>query len=252
MRRLAPIAMLMVLASLLFLFGARDTFSRSASATPRLIVWAWERPEDLRFLSDNVGVAYLAGSIDLLPQPVLRPRLQPLRVTERTAITAVVRIETSPQTPPSFSPEYRDRVAELALEASTASQVSALQIDFDAIASQRDFYRDLLKEIRRRLPPSMPLSITALGSWCMGDDWIADLPIDDAVPMMFRMGPDRAQILRTLNDGEDFKEPLCRHSVGVSTDEPWPESLLNRQVYVFNPRAWNRYGFQVVERKLQP
>ena len=244
--------MLMVLASLLFLFGARDTFSRSASATPRLIVWAWERPEDLRFLSDNVGVAYLAGSIDLLPQPVLRPRLQPLRVTERTAITAVVRIETSPQTPPSFSPEYRDRVAELALEASTASQVSALQIDFDAIASQRDFYRDLLKEIRRRLPPSMPLSITALGSWCMGDDWIADLPIDDAVPMMFRMGPDRAQILRTLNDGEDFKEPLCRHSVGVSTDEPWPESLLNRQVYVFNPRAWNRYGFQVVERKLQP
>ena len=47
----------------------------------------------------------------------------------------------------------------------------------------------LLAEVRRRVPVSMPLSITALTSWCESDGWIAGLPVVEAVPMLFRMGP---------------------------------------------------------------
>ena len=253
MARLHHVVSLLPLLSLLFLGGTRDR-SRVSREGPagRLTLWAWERPEDLRFVSDDVGVAYLAGSIYLEQQPALHSRLQPLHVGEHTPVTAVIRIEIDQKTPLRFPAEYRNRVAELALQAAAAPRVSAVQIDFDATASLRDFYRDLLHDLRQRLPPSMPLSITALGSWCLGDDWIAGLPIDDAVPMLFRMGADRSYILRSLADGRDFKEPLCRQSVGISTDEPWPEGLLSRRVYVFNNRAWDRNSFEMVERKLKP
>jgi len=229
----------------------------AAKLTPWVTLWAWERPEDLRFLDpDNVGVAFLAGSVYLDQQPVVRPRLQPLRVGEHTPVTAVVRLEITKTTPAVFSDEYRSQLAAQIVGLSAASQVSALQIDFDATHSQQDFYRSLIKDVRGRLPVSMPLSITALGSWCMGDDWLKGLPIAEAVPMLFRMGPDRAAILQSLAWGQDFREPLCRGSLGVSTDEPWPAplpaSLLGRHVYVFHPRAWTQQSFAAVQRRLQP
>jgi len=222
--------------------------------TPQLTLWAWERPEDLRFLhSDNVGVAYLAGSVYLEQSPVVRPRLQPLRVGEHTPVTAVVRLEPTKSTPTVFADEYRIRLAEQIVRLSTAPQASALQIDLDATRSQHDFYRALISDVRQRLPASIPLSITALGSWCMGDDWMSGLPIAEAVPMLFRMGADRADIMQSLALGEDFREPLCRGSVGVSTDEPWPAPpLLRRHVYVFHPRAWTAESFAAVQRRLEP
>jgi hypothetical protein len=224
-----------------------------ARATPQVTLWAWERPEDLRFLdSDNVGVAYLAGSVYLEQEPVVHPRLQPLRVGEHTPVTAVVRLEPTKSTPTVFSDEYRTRLAEQIVRLSTAPQASSLQIDLDATRSQHDFYRALIGDVRRRLPASMPLSITALGSWCMGDDWMGGLPIAEAVPMLFRMGADRADIMQSLALGEDFREPLCRGSVGVSTDEPWPALLLRRHVYVFHPRAWTAESFAAVQRRLEP
>ena len=139
-----------------------------------------------------------------------------------------------------------------ASSANKSLQVSSLQIDLDATRSQHDFYRALISDVRQRLPASMPLSITALGSWCMGDDWMSGLPITEAVPMLFRMGADRADIMQSLALGEDFREPLCRSSVGVSTDEPWPAPMLRRHVYVFHPRAWTAESFAAVQRRLDP
>jgi len=42
------------------------------------------------------------------------------------------------------------------------SQTRALQVDFDAVASERGFYRAVLEDVRRRLPAGLPLSITAV------------------------------------------------------------------------------------------
>ncbi len=237
----------------LLVFGGASGLWRidKARTAPQLTLWAWERAEDLRFLnSDNVGVAFLAGSVYLAEEPVVRPRLQPLRVGERTPITAVIRLEPTKNTPTVFSDEYRTRLAAQIVRLSAASRVSSLQIDLDATRSQHDFYRALISDVRQRLPASMSLSITALGSWCMGDDWMSGLPITEAVPMLFRMGRDRADIMQSLALGEDFREPLCRSSVGVSTDEPWPGPLLHRHVYVFQPWAWTAESFAAVQRRL--
>jgi hypothetical protein len=83
------------------------------------------------------------------------------------------------------------------------------------------------------------LSITALASWCTGDNWLAGLPIEDAVPMLFRMGPDARAIRMRLASGADFSAAVCRHSVGLSIDEPWPAIPADRRRFVFNPRSWS-------------
>lgn len=219
---------------------------------PRIVIWAWERPEDLRFLSSHeVAVAYLAGSVFLDAQPVVRPRAQPLKVANTTAVIAVVRLELTPATPTVFDDRYREQIVRDIVHLA-AVPVTGLQIDFDALASQHQFYRDLLLDLRHQLPGSLPLSITALGSWCAGDDWLSGLPISEAVPMMFRMGPDRDAIAESFAPGNDFHEPLCQTSIGVSTDEPWPVTLRGRRVYVFSPKPWNEHGFSVVKMRLQP
>jgi len=245
---------LAALLALLVLSGAGAPWrAGSAIAKPQLTLWAWERPEDLRFLnSDNVGVAFLAGSVYLNPQPTERPRLQPLRVGEHTRVTAVVRLEITKSTPAVFPDEYHNLLAEQIVRLAAVPQVSSIQIDFDATRSQQGFYRLLIGDVRGRMPASMQLSITALGSWCMGDDWLSGLPIAEAVPMLFRMGPERSAVTQWLARGEDFREPLCRSSVGVSTDEPWPAPLAARHVYVFHPRAWDQESFAAVERRLAP
>src|SRR6267143_4397037 len=58
---------------------------RKATATrlermPQVMLWAWERPTDLRFIDPkDTGVAFLAQSIRLRSGEVeMRPRLQPL------------------------------------------------------------------------------------------------------------------------------------------------------------------------------
>ena len=67
---------------------------------PDVMLWAWERPEDLRFLDcRQTGVAYLAETVILDRGGItLRPRLQPLLISEGCAVVAVVRVEAAPET----------------------------------------------------------------------------------------------------------------------------------------------------------
>jgi len=213
---------------------------KPAGLLPRLVLWAWERPEDLRFIDPSqVAVAYLAGTIRLRGDRVeTQPRLQPLSVPPTTPLLAVVRVEPSGTDPPRLSPEQRALAASGILSLTDRKDMVGTQVDFDARSSERGFYTALLKDLRRQLPVGKTLSITALASWCLADDWIAGLPIDEAVPMMFRMGPDDAEVRRRLRRGEDFSDRACRLSVGVSTDEPLPRLPYGRRIYVFHPRPW--------------
>jgi hypothetical protein len=210
---------------------------------PRTVVWAWERPEKLDFIDPReVGVAFLARTIYIRDGMVsVRPRLQPLVVAPGTAIMAVVRIES--QGAPSAS---RAEVEHAILEATELRGVRALQIDYDAKKSERDFYREVLVDLHRVLPSSMPLSITALASWCESDNWIANLPVAEAVPMLFRMGVGEA-----YHPGEDFRPGVCRSSVGVSTDEPLPEFPRGRRVYIFHPRSWSAVELRAAVHEVQ-
>ncbi|MDX6404278.1 MAG: hypothetical protein QOH70_1733 [Blastocatellia bacterium] len=226
---------------------ARSVMNRRSPATaprldrmPRVMLWAWERPVDLRFIDPKeTGVAFLARTIRLRSSEVeVRPRLQPLNLPDATGVMAVARVETDKISKPALSAPQREQLAGAIVEMARLPNVSNIQIDFDATQSERAFYRDVIVDVRRRLPDTVSLSITALASWCTSDDWLSDLPIDEAVPMLFRMAADGKQIARRLDAGDDFIVPQCRHSYGVSTDEPRSGLLPARRLYVFNPDPW--------------
>jgi len=212
--------------------------SLKTDTSPRVFLWAWERPEDLSFINpQTTGVAFLAKTLYLRGDSVVvRPRLQPLQLAPGTKLVAVVRIESDRQDPPRLSDPQLQQTAK---EILNGSAQSLIQIDFDAVVSERTFYRNLLQKLRHDLPPATALSITALASWCAGDDWLSDLPIDEAVPLLFRMGVERRQFQRRLESGEPFESARCQSAAGVSTDEPVNAPAVNR-LYIFNPQPWTK------------
>ncbi len=155
-----------------------------------------------------------------------------------------MRIESDRRQPQALSSAQRDKAARAIAALARRQPTAAVQIDFDAVVSERAFYRELLVELRQQLPGSLPLSITALASWCLGDGWLEGLPVDEAVPMLLRMGSDRSQVLAHLARGDDFRADICRQSVGISTDETVVSFPRGRRVYVFHPRAWDEEAVQ--------
>ena len=204
---------------------------------PRLTLWAWQVPENMEFIDPaQVAVAYLDQTIYVRDQVFREPRVQPMVVQPAMHVIAVARIEM-PAGLSSDSEELRNKVTDALLHSARTKGVAALQVDFDAAKSQRAFYRDVLLRLRKQMPKGMPLSITALASWCAFDDWIADLPVDEAVPMMFRMGRE-GQWFGRKGAAAAIREPLCKGSLGVSTDEPRPERTAGKRLYVFASRPW--------------
>jgi len=217
------------------------TSASRISKLPSTILWAWERPEKLNFIdSQKIGVAFLARTIYLRADRVVsRPRLQPLDLPAGASVIAVARIESDRPTPPTLSAQQLSAAAAEIAKLAELPNVRMVQIDFDATVSERAFYRGLLTELRGKLPPSTLLSITALASWCKGDNWLDDLPIDEAVPMLFRMGVEQKQFLSQLAAGTGFTAKPCQASAGVSTDEPLTELPPVQRLYVFSPTVWS-------------
>jgi hypothetical protein len=122
---------------------------------PRLTVWAWERREDLRGLdASTAAVAYLDRTV-MLDGAGLRivPRRQGMLLPDSTALVriAVVRIEVANGTP--LNAAQADAVALAVSEAAAdGDAVAALQIDFDARQSQREWYAGVLRRVPERRP----------------------------------------------------------------------------------------------------
>ncbi len=229
--------------------------SSRLSSFPRVILWAWERPENLTIADpEKYGVAFLAQTLVLSNGEVmLRPRRQPLQLPEGMKLIAVTRIESQKNTGAAagLNDEQRRKIVELVARTLELKNVSGIQIDFDVLVSERTFYRDLLSDLRQKLPENIPLSITSLASFCLGDRWMKGLPIDEAVPMIFRMGTDDPGIKQHLAAGGDFREPLCKTSYGISLDEPLKIKFdYTRRTYVFNPHPWTRSDIERVETLL--
>ncbi len=224
---------------------------------PRLTLWVWERREDMRGLdAQTTAVAYLDRTVAVDAAGLhIEPRRQGMLLPASTSLVriAVVRIEVADGT--ALDAAQEDVVARAVSDAANGDAVAALQVDFDARQSQRQWYAEVLRRVRAQIPPQMPLSITALASWCSYDgEWMRTLPVDEAVPMLFRMEPDRrrAEIGGSWGSGDfALREPLCMGSVGISTHEPWPPGMQQRRVYVFADRGWNRDGLQETVRSLQ-
>ncbi len=204
---------------------------------PGAMLWAWERPENLEFLAKKpvgTGVAFLAGTAVIGASGVVqfRMRTQDLLLPPGVPLLSVVRIE---------SPAVHGRMDMTTLLAGlqTAAQlpgVRGLQIDFDARLSERASYRGLLNSIRQRT--NQPVGITALVSWCDGDSWIDDAPVDEAVPMFFRLG-------RGESRDQRIRSAVCRSSIGLSTDEAWPTRRPDglKRIYLFSPTPWTEQDY---------
>ena len=206
------------------------------TAMPATVLWAWEEPEDLTTIDPTrTGVAYLAESFTLSDRVTIRPRFQPLNIAPGTSVMAVVRLQ--PTAAFKDTPALRTATVEALAKIANQPELKAFQIDFDATQSQRPFYTAILKQLRPQMPTYMPLSITALLSWCArDDDWLANLPIDEAVPMFFRLGAHTKP--RDSKLAYPIDEPLCRTSNGVSTDETWPTIAPTQRLYIFAPHPW--------------
>jgi hypothetical protein len=186
------------------------------------MIWSWYQDDDfLSSPSPETGVAWLAMSLDFSRSGVtVAPRVASLRTPPGMYEMAVVRINVEPYDASVgrslWRPSQRARAEELILDLVHLTKARALQIDFDAPESARDFYRDLLIHLRSKLPADTFLSVTALVSWCMeAKSWLASLPADEYVPMVFDMGTPGDAATTLLRHGGDWPFAGCRRSLGI-------------------------------------
>jgi hypothetical protein len=231
--------------------GADPARPLRVAAWPGVVAWAWERPTDLRALDPRVGVAFYAQTLVVGADGAtrLRPRRTSLHVARDARLVAVTRIESAARARPRADAAIAETAAAI-VRTLRAPQVVAIQIDYDATPAERPFYRRLLTEVRAQLPAGVPLSMTALASWCAGDRWLRDLPVDEVVPMLFRMGPDEARFT-AIGRQPDAAAPECRAAVGTALDEPIVIRRGMRRLYVFNAEAWTAATLRTLHEAIE-
>jgi hypothetical protein len=243
-----PITFITIFVFLAMIFGCNNKSQvnpKLNAEMPKKILWAWERPEDLRFLDvPTFGVAFLAQTLNIQEDEVIfRPRRQPLELPPDIYLIAVTRIETIKENSkrPTLSEDQRKKIVNLVKKTLELPNVKAVQIDFDVVVSERNFYRELIKDLRQNIPENTPLTMTSLASWCVGDSWFNDFSVDEAVPMAFEMGADDKSIRDFFAKDNDWREPLCRGSYGISIDDPVKINFKpERRIYYFKSRAWEK------------
>lgn len=214
-----------------------------APPEPTLVLWAWERPEDLRF-APGVEVAAQVAFIELVGDGLeARGRRFALKVA-RTPQTAVIHVEINQRRTLRWTETLRARLAAAVLHYARAIPAQRVQVDFEVRSSERTVLLDLLNDVRRSLPRGTLLSMTALASWCETESWLENAPVDEIVPMLFRMQQGGETIKRRLAAGRDFRNPRCRTALGIATDSPLEQAPPGRRVYLFNPRSWTREEFE--------
>jgi hypothetical protein len=173
-----------------------------------------------------------------------RGRTRPLSLPPGVRVMPVLHIETAADAPNAFTPQQNDAIlAAVRRQSQTAVKgAGLLQIDFEAPARQRDAYRALLVSVRQALPPGVRLGVTALAHWCTQGDWLDHLPVDEVVPMLYRLGPHADDWRRRFAEGDTRLVRRCRGAaMGFATNDPPPQALLVRttRAYWFDDTAWS-------------
>lgn len=208
-------------------------------APPTVIPWAWQRAEDLTFLSADVPVAAWFATITVVDGELdVTRRTQPLRYHASAPLIAVIRIESTE----SFANPTRQRIVKTIVEVVDAVGANEVQLDFDARRSQRSDYRRLIEALNDKT--ALAISITALASWCFDDDWLGDASVDEVVPMLYRMGASAESIRARLTaSSRPSLRPPCHGSVGYITDEPVVAITGARRVFLFSDTPWTARSF---------
>lgn len=171
-------------------------------------------------------------------------RTQGLPLPPGVRFLPVVHVEAAADAPANFTPPQREAImAAVRRQAPIAAASSGwLQIDFEAPARERDAYRALLASVRQELPTGVRLSVTALAHWCAQGDWLDRLPVDEVVPMLYRLGSNAQDWRRRIAQGDLSLAHRCRESaLGFATNDPPPRGLLARisHPYWFDEASWS-------------
>ncbi len=234
---------------------AGDRMAGSPRATridlPPLVLWAWDRDDDLRFVDTrDTAVAFLASTITLRRDDVfVEPRHNPLKMPAGTRLVAVAHVESDRSEPPVLHAVQLDRFIEVLAAFAAGTPHDVLQVDFEALSSQRAFLVAALDGLRQRLPDAA-ISVTALSSWCLNERWTGRLAADEVVPMFFRLGPDGRRIRERFAHGGDFPSASCRASLGVATDELPSVLPAGLRIYAFSPRRWTAETYYTVRARI--
>lgn len=216
-----------------------------------LILWAWERPEDLRFAGGAAEIAVQTGFVELAGDGLqARGRRFPLK-SAMPPSTALVHVQIDHQRPLLWTTLLRARTSAAILHYAAAIPARRVQLDFEVRASERAVLLDMLADLRRGLPRETLLSMTALASWCDNEGWLERAPVDEIVPMLFRMTAGGEALRKRLAAGGDFRNPRCRAALGVAIDSPIARAPPGRRVYLFNPRSWTAADFEKARRGVE-
>ncbi len=236
--------------------AAGDTPRRPASpeevaaGLARGVAWIW--PDSNGPVAGPSTVPYRQAAV-LVESMVLRARgvesggrRRPLPLPAGTGVVPVVHVEAGPDSPDHHTPEQREAVlAAVRRHAGIAAAGSGwLQLDFEAPRRQREAYRALVASVREALPDGVRLSVTALAHWCTQGDWLDRLPVDEVVPMLYRLGP-HADDWRRRFEQPSQAGALARRcrgpALGFATNDPPSPGLIARtgRPYWFDENAWS-------------
>ncbi len=200
---------------------------------PREFWWYWDRPaQQLPAPPAGVGAAIVTSHVYFSGAQVRQVRRRSaLHLAPEVISIPVIHVEVDPAQPFAGNTAQRDALRAAVLDLITLRRPPWVQLDFEARPSQREFWLASVRAIRASLPTDVGLSVTALASWCYGDPWLGDAPVDEIVPMYFRLGRAREEFEARSAAGE--QQPRCRQAHGVANDEAaWPAALPGRR-YVF-------------------
>lgn len=207
---------------------------------PDAIAWLWKDATIPAFSRATVAVVdrhvWLAGD-----KVLLRPGARPRALAPGSRVIPVVHVELDVLHPPAGLRGARAAIVEAVHSAARASTSGWVQLDLEALPSQREDYRALVAEIRAGLPREVRFSVTALGWWCRSPAWLDGLAADEVVPMFFRMGRDNRALRAIVADRPQLLHPLCRAgSAGFSRQEAFAEATTARyrRTYWFDERGW--------------
>jgi hypothetical protein len=204
-----------------------------AQTMPAEMWWYWDRPaSQLPMPPAGVGAAVVTSHVYLSGERAVRvSRRSGLRLPPAVMAIPVIHVEVDPALPFAGNTHQRDALRDAVVAQALASRSPWIQLDFEAKQSQRAFWLAATRAIRAGLPADVRLSVTALASWCFSDRWLQQAPVDEVVPMYFRLGKSREALAARSAAG--MPEPRCRDAHGVADDEPaWPAALPGRR-YVF-------------------
>ncbi|MBU1200742.1 DUF3142 domain-containing protein [Patescibacteria group bacterium] len=247
---------LTILILVVVLFLKQNTIFRKTNSPLNLILWVWERPENLYFMkNESVTYAYLAGTATKTDDNlVLYSRQQPLRIPDGSTTIATVRIEDRTREA-TFEESDIETITNFIVKSCTVNLKNiSCQIDFDATQSQIEFYKKLILSVRKKLPTDIKLSITSLVSWCTNNSsWFDNLPINEVVPMFFRLGKDSNLYWKKIENGKLNLNHTCQKSIGISTDERLPDKsyLTGKNIYIFNHQYWDKSNWDIIKSEIE-